>query len=120
MNLFREAYLSQTMIGWQKFYRGFISIRWRHLQYKYFVELVYGDVHAMDKWARMVILNILEVSRLMWNERCIIVAKERDSSYEGRQIQQMCRLCKYLNTHPDEIPFPKRHLINRTEEFFSR
>ena len=71
------AYQNQTLFEWQNFYRGFITIHWKKIQYKYLLELNHGDIHAVDKWSRMLIKNILEFSRLMWNERCTIVAAEK-------------------------------------------
>ena len=83
--LVETAFINQTQIGWPNFYRGLISIQWKKIQYQYFLELNYGDVHAVDKWARMLTKHILEFSRIMWNERCTIVAAERDASYDGRK-----------------------------------
>lgn len=98
INLFHDAYMSQTFMRWQNFSRGFLSTKWKNLQYKHLVELVYGDIHALDKWA----------------------AKERDLSYEGRQRKKLWRLCYYLKNHPNELPEQKHHLIDKNESYFSR
>ena len=78
-------FTNQTQIGWPNFYRGLISIQWKKIQYQYLLELNHGDIHAVDKWARMLTKNILEFSRIMWNERCTIAVAERDASYDGRK-----------------------------------
>ena len=90
------------------------------IQCQYFLELNHGDVHAVDKWARMLTKNILEFSRIMWNERCTIVAAERDASYDGRKRRQMWILCSYLNRNPDLLPPHKLHIIQKEQSYFQR
>ena len=90
------------------------------IQYKYLLELSHGDIHAVDKWARMLTKHILEFSRIMWNERCTIVAAERDASYNGRKRRQMRILCSYLNRHPDLLSSHKLHIIKKEHSYFQR
>ena len=118
IQLFHEAFTSQTSVGWSNFYRGFISKGWKQMQYKYYLEIVYRDIHAVDKWCRMLISNILEFSRIQWNERCKIVAAEKEFSYDGRTRKQLIKLCTYLQQNPDLIPTHKQHLIQKETTYF--
>lgn len=107
-NLIQDAYSSQTWIGWTNFYRGYISVYWKKAQYKYIVELNFGDIHAIDKWCRMITQNILEFSRLMWNKRCT----------KGRIRKKYYHICEYLKRHPNLIRVHKHHLIQKTSSYF--
>ena len=91
-----DAFKNQSLLGWSNFNQGFISIRWKKIQYKYLLELNHGDIYAVDKWSHMLTKNVLEFSRLMWNERCTIVAAEKEATYDGRKRRQMWILRSYL------------------------
>ena len=49
-----EAYVSQSMIGWENFSRGILSSQWKRIQYRHLLDKEYKDIHAVDKWIRMV------------------------------------------------------------------
>lgn len=34
-----DAFQSQTVLGWKNFYRGYVTTKWEHIQYKYLLEL---------------------------------------------------------------------------------
>ena len=68
----------------------------------------------------MVIKNLLEYHCVMWKQRCDIIAKENDLSYEGRQRKDIYSLCLYLKSHPDELLSQDMHYTNRDENFFSK
>ena len=74
----------------------------------------------MDKWARMLTSNILEFTRIIWNERCTIVAAERDASYDGRKRKQLWILCSYLKRNTHLLPPHKTHVIQKEEHYFQR
>ena len=116
--LAQDAFASQSAIGWKNFYRGYISTDWKRIQYRYLRELNRGDIHAVDKWARMLTSNILEFTRIIWNERCSIVAAERDTSYDGRKRKQLWTLCSYLKRNTHLLPPHKTHVIQKEEHYF--
>ena len=113
-----SAFSSQTCLGWHNFYRGLVSDKWKKIKYRYYVEIDTKDIYAVDKWARNLVYSLIEYVRLMWKERCDIVAAERDASYEGRQRRQLQAFCKYLQLHPDMIPQYQRSLIMRDDRYF--
>ena len=117
--LFHQAYHRQQQIGWENFSRGFIAFDWKCIQYRYLVENKTKDIHAVDKWARMVIKNLLEYHRIMWKHRCDAIANENEFSYEGRQRKDMYLLCLYLKSHPDELLSQDHHYVDKTERFFT-
>ena len=87
--LFHRAYQAHNQIGWENFLRGFIVHDWKCLQYKYFLKLKTKDIHAVDKWACMVIKQLLELHWVMWTNRCDLIAQDNIQSYEGRQRQEL-------------------------------
>ena len=120
--LLHEAYVTLSIISWEIFYRGFLSNHWKKIQHRYYKDTNHSDIYAVDKWCRMVLTHILELSRIQWNERCTIVSAERDLTYEGRVRKQMMQLCKYLNHNSDLIPTEHQHLIHQKylSTFFSQ
>ena len=112
-----QAFDRQQQIGWKNFSRGFIVFDWKCIQYHYLVENETKDIHAVDKWARMVIKNLLEYHRIMWKHRCDVIAKENELSWEGRQRKDMSLLCLYLQSHPDELLSHDLHYVDKTERF---
>lgn len=56
----------------------------------------------------------------MWQERCKIVAAEKEASYEERQRKQLWTFCRYLQHNPDLIPQHQRRLIQKNETYFQR
>jgi len=116
--LFEKAFQSQSMIGWNNFIRGFISKKWKAVQYAYVRKLKRRDIHAVDKWARMIIKTIIEFTRSMWKIRCGIVSDEKKATYEQRQRMDIYRLFKYLLSHPDEVPPNANHYLEKDESFF--
>ena len=59
----------------------------------------------------MLVQNILEFSRLMWNKRCTIVQNEREFTFGGRIRKKNNHLCLFLQQHSDFLPENKHHLI---------
>ena len=116
--LMHEAYVSQSMIGWENFSRGILSSQWKRIQYRHLLDKEYKDIHAVDKWIRMVMKQLLEFHRSLWKIRCDIVATEKEQTYEGRQRQDTLQLCKYLNQDPESVPEEKRHLLEKQDKFF--
>ena len=100
--------------------RGFIAHDWQCLQYKYFLKLKTKDVHAVDKWARMVIKQLLELHRVMWKNRCDLIAQDNIQSYGGRQRQELTSLCTYLQANPNELLDKDVHYLDRSLDFFSK
>ena len=86
--LFRSEYNEQSQISWDHFARGLLSVRWKHLQQIHLQRIESKDVHALDKWARTFTKSILEYNRTMWNERCRILKKANDQTYEQLQRKQ--------------------------------
>ena len=117
--LFHHAYHRQRMIGWENFSRGLIAFDWKCIQYKYFVKQETKDIYAVDKWARMVVKNLLEIHRNMWKQRCDIIEQENEVSYEGRQRKDMYSMCLYLKSNQDQLLPQDLHYIDRDEHFFS-
>jgi len=120
MNGFEKAYQSQINIGWDNFLRGYISKHWKAVQYEYYKEIQRKDIHAVDKWARMLIKTILEFNRTMWKNRCNIIKEENKATYDQRQRMDITRLFQYLKDHPDEVPYQSAHFMDKHESFFER
>lgn len=59
--LFHQTYITQKMIGWEHFSRGYITLKWKRIQYLHLLEIKTEDIHAVDIWARMVIRSLLEI-----------------------------------------------------------
>ena len=59
---FYNAYDNQCKIGWNNFCRGIVSKNWRFLQHCHLIKSKLRDVHAVDKWTRMLIKSILELN----------------------------------------------------------
>ena len=114
------AFEDQSAIGWQHFARGLISKRWRHLQLCFLYNNDNKDMYAVDKWTRMVIRNILEYNRLLWNERCDVLHVESDCTYQDRQRQEIYNLCQYLRTRKRLIPDSDHHFLKKDPSFFFR
>ena len=55
--LFHNAFHRQKQVGWENFSRGLIVFDWKCIQYKYFLQKKTKDIHAVDKWTRMIIRN---------------------------------------------------------------
>ena len=99
--LFERAYKSQCNIGWENFMRGYISKHWKAIQYEHYKVLGRKDIHAVDKWSRMIIKTILEFNRTMWKNRCDIVQLDKKATYNQRQRMDIARLFRYLQDHPN-------------------
>ena len=82
---FNDRFENQTKLGWDNFCRGIVSRHWRFLQHCNILEQKTKDVHAVDKWTRMLIKSILEYNRLIWKERCDILHMENELTHEQRQ-----------------------------------
>jgi len=120
MNGFEKAYQSQINIGWDNFLRGYISKHWKAVQYEYYKEIQRKDIHAVDKWARMLIKTVLEFNRTMWKNRCNIINEENKATYDQRQRMDITRLFQYLKDHPDKVPNQSAHFMDKHESFFER
>lgn len=59
---FYNAHENQCNIGWENFWQGMVSKNWRFLQHCHFLNCKTHDIHAVDKWTRMFIKSILELS----------------------------------------------------------
>ena len=114
------AYEEQNDIGWENFARGLLSKRWRHLQHCYLIQNENKDMFAVDKWTRMVIKNILEYNRVLWKERCDILHKESDCTYQDRQRQEIYSLCQYLRKRKHLLPVNDHHFLDKDASFFFR
>ena len=117
---FYHAFRIQSILGWDNFARGIVAKEWKSLQYKYYLQEKTKDIHAVDKWARMLIKQIIEIYRIMWKYYCDYIAKENEQSYEGRQRYGIYSLCRYLQVNPIELLLHDLHCIDRHEAFFSR
>ena len=62
---FYYAFYSQKLIGWENFSRGRILEKWKSIQYLYCLQEKTKDIHTVDKWARMLIEQLLECHRVM-------------------------------------------------------
>ena len=118
VQLFHNAYESQWWIGWKKFYRGYISTEWEKIQYRYYLEICFRDIYAVDKWCRMKVTSILEFTRIIWNERCTIVQSENEHTYETRTRRKMQNVCTYLQRHQDLVPPPQITSNTKRAHFF--
>ena len=78
------------------------------------------DIHAVDKWARMLIKQLLEFHRVMWKQCCDLIAQANKQTYEGRQRQELLALCMYLKSNQDIIFDRDLHYFQRTDEFFTK
>ena len=88
-------------------------------QYRYYLEIYFGDIHAVDKWCRMLVTNTLKFTRIIWNERCTIVQCDNEHTYEARTRQKLQNVCTYLQRHQELVPTHKHHLIKKRTKFFS-
>ena len=100
--------------------RGYVSKYWKAVQYEYYKEIKRKDIHAVDKWARMLIKTVLEFNRTMWKNRCNIIKEENKASYDQRQRMDITRLFQYLKDHPDEFPQQSAHFMEKHDSFFER
>ena len=103
-----------------KFFRGIISKYWKTIQHKYYVQIQRKDVHAVDKWARMIIKELLEFNRTMWKNRCNLITLAKTATYDERQRQDTLRLHQYLLQTPDIVPDHAQHYLQKDETFFQR
>ena len=113
-HLFRSAYNEQSQSGWDHFARGLLSVRWNHLQQIHLQRIETKDMHALDKWARAFTKSILEYNRTMSNERCRILKKANDQTYEQRQHKQDWQLCLHLR----KLEYKDHHHLYKPESFF--
>lgn len=102
------------------FFRGIISKYWKTIQHKYYVQIQRKDVHAVDKWARMIIKELLEFNRTMWKNRCNLITLAKTATYDERQRQDTLRLHQYLLQTPDIVPDHAQHYLQKDETFFQR
>ena len=58
------AALEQDLIGWSNLLEGQISLKWCELQHQCHVGV--GSMHSGDCWVQGLILNLLEISHMMW------------------------------------------------------
>ena len=93
---FYNAHENQCNIGWENFWQGMVSKNWRFLQHCHFLNCKTHDIHAVDKWTRMFIKSILELSWHLRKERCEILHKENEFTYEQRQRDGIWKLCVCL------------------------
>ena len=117
---FHTAYQHQTAIGWRNMARGLIAKTWKSIQFDYYRQQQCKDIFAVDKWARMIIYEILEYNRTMWGNRCNIVAEEKTATFETRQRVDIHRLYLYLKQNPNELPTQAHHYLEEHESFFER
>ena len=118
--LCHQAYVRQEQIGWENLSRGLISSDWKRIQYLHLLEKETKDIYAVHKWTRMIIRNMLEFHRVMWKQRCELIAEKNKLTYEGRQRHDMHSLCVYLWTHPTELLKKDFHYLDREEHFFTK
>ena len=104
MLIFHRAFQEQNGIGWQNLVRGLISKSWKCVQHEYYRKLKWKDIHAVDKWALMIINTILESHRTMSGLRCKLVAEAKSETYEARQTYSNI----YNNLHRN---YQKQHII---------
>ena len=78
------------------------------------------DIHGLDKWARAFTKSILEYNGLLWQERCPILKRESDLTYEKRQRQQDWNLCLHLRKHKHLIQYNDHHYLYKPETFFTK
>ena len=90
------------------------------MQYEYYRKLKWKDIHAVDKWARMIITTILKFHRTMWGLRCKLVAEEKTETYEARQRLDIMRMFQYLKQLPQELPETAHHYLEKEETFFHK
>ena len=100
--------------------RGYISKHWKAIQYEHYKVLGRKDIHAVDKWSRMIIKTILEFNRTMWKNRCDIVQLDKKATYDQRQRMDITRMFHYLQDHPDKVPPHSEHYMNKHASFFER
>ena len=90
----------------------------RNCVHAYVRQLKRRDIHAVDKWARMIIKTIIEFTRSMWKIRCGIVSDEKKATYEQRQRMDIYRLFKYLL--PTQMKFYQMQLTtSKKTSYFS-
>ena len=56
----------------------------------------------------------------MWKERCNILHKETDCTYQDRQRQEIYNLCRYLRERKYLLPANDHHFLNKEASFFFR
>lgn len=113
-----EAFTSQSRLGWDNFSKGLISEHWKRVQYRHLLKNENKDIHAVDKWARMIIRQMLEFYRSLWKKRCDVVAAEKEQTYVGRQRRDIWELCQYIKKNNESLPEDKRHLLEKPESYF--
>ena len=118
--IFHQAYQQQSNIGWENFFRGFISKHWKTVQHKYYIQINRIDIHAVDKWARMIIKTMLEFNRTMWKSRYNLIAEAKTVTYDERQRQDTIQLHQYLQQISEEVPDHAQHYLEQNEVFFQR
>ena len=117
---FNAAYEKQEELGWNNFCRGIVSQNWRYLQHCNILERKMKDVHAVDKWTRMLIGSILEYNRLLWKERCDILHAENEFTYENRKREGIWKFCLHLRQKSELVTREDRHLLWKPQSFFFR
>ena len=117
---FNDAFDNQSSIGWDNFCRDIISRHWRFLQHCNILERKTKDVHAVDKWTRILITSILEYNMLVWKERCDILHMENEFTHQNRQREIIWQFCIHLRRNKHLVPQRDHHFLWKTYSFFSR
>lgn len=112
-----QAYLSQSEVGWNCFFKGIIVKEWSRIQMKHY-EKEAKDGENIHRWKRIVVQSIMDLIRELWSVRCGYIHAETTMTATQILRQRTKQLHDDNINMRDRISVMDRHLIEKKDSYF--
>ena len=109
---------SQNNIGWNNFYRGYITIHMEQMQREHLAKN--GDATpflSAQQWSRSLARLVITHFRTAWRQRCDALALLNDHTLEKRRREMACEKLKELRGRWWVLLHSDRKLLNQEENW---
>ena len=113
-----DAHKIQKKIGYEAFFKGFLTKKWYKLQAHYYRKERIDRKYNSRRWRKEVIRMIIHFGNELWNERCSIVNLENSSTDEQLYRQRMYTFSIQVKQLKDRLNPKDHHLLQRNRKYF--
>ena len=113
-----EAHNSQEQIGYEAFFKGFLSRKWYELQGLYYKHQRVDRQYNTFRWRKEVVRLIVKFGNDMWSERCTIVNMENTDTDDQRYRRKMYEFSLQMKQKKHHLNPRDYHLVQRNKKFF--
>jgi hypothetical protein len=113
--LLTKAYVAQTRIGWDQFFRGRVALPWKDAIAAYYKERRPGKMFSPEQWLRTTVDALWHFSLTLWRQRCHELHGHNSVlSKEAKRQESLARATAIYHETYDHNNTPAHQLLHRT------